>query len=77
MPMCWKHITRPLFGAIAFLMFCLSAYTQNLSTAQEDEKTLDATTRALCKVQVAMLAEIATHGDGHTLASRLRLSNDS
>ena len=73
MPTCWKHITRPLFGAIAFLMFCLSAYTENLSTVQEDEKALDSATRGLCKAQVAMLGEIATHGDGHTLAFKVAL----
>ena len=30
-------------------------------------------TRGLCKVQVAMLGEIATHGDGHTLAFKVAL----
>ncbi len=54
-------------------MFCLPAYTQNLSTAPEDEKALDAATRGLCKVQVAMLGEIAIHGDGHTLAFKVAL----
>ena len=73
MPLCWKHFTRPLFGAIALLVFYLPAYAQNLSTAPEDEKALDAATRGLCKVQVAMLGEIATHGDGHTLAFKVAL----
>ncbi len=54
-------------------MFCLPALTQNLSAAPEDEKALDAATQGLCKVQVAMLGEIATHGDGHTLAFKVAL----
>ena len=73
MPTCWKHIAHLLFRAVTLLMFCLPAYTQNLSSAPEDGKALDAATRGLCKVQVAMLGEIATHGDGHTLAFKVAL----
>lgn len=73
MPTCWKHISRLLFGAVMLLMLCLPAYTQNLFSAPDDERALDAATRGLCKVQVAMLGEIATHGDGHTLAFKVAL----
>lgn len=71
--MSWKRITHLLFRGVALLMFCLPAYTQSLSAAPEDEKALDAATHGLCKVQVAMLGEIATHGDGHTLAFKVAL----
>lgn len=69
----WKHIPHLLFCAIALLVSCLPACTQTLSISSEDGKTLDAATRGLCNAQVAMLGEIATHGDGHTLAFKVAL----
>lgn len=69
----WKRITHLLFSAVVLLRFCLPVCAQNLSTPSEDEKALEAATRGLCKVQVAMLGEIATHGDGHTLAFKVAL----
>ena len=73
MPVCWKHISNLLFGALVLLSGCLPAYTQAASSSPDDGKALDAATQALCKAQVAMVGEIATHGDGHTLAFKVAL----
>lgn len=68
-----KHLPHLLFGAIVFLAGCLHACTQTLSISFEDGKALDAATQGLCNAKVAMLGEIATHGDGHTLAFKVAL----
>ena len=69
MPMCWEGITPLLFSAVALLTVCQPAYT----ASPEDEKALRAATRGLCRAQVAMVGESATHGDGHTLAFKVAL----
>lgn len=55
-------------------MLGVPASAQNLSAGPEDAHALDAATRGLCKARVAMLGEIATHGDGHTLAFKVALA---
>ena len=73
MPVCWKHVRHLLFRVVVLLTVCLPACTQTLPNAPGDEKALDAATRGLCNAQVAMLGEIATHGDGHTVAFKVAL----
>ena len=73
MLVCRKDIAHLLFGALVLLIGCLPAYTQTESNSPDDGKALDAATQALCKTQVAMVGEIATHGDGHTLAFKAAL----
>lgn len=69
-----KYIHRLFFAAAAFLIVFQPIYTQILSTSPEDEKALTAATRGLCRVRVAMVGEIASHGDGHTLAFKVALA---
>jgi erythromycin esterase-like protein len=56
-----------------FLVICLPACAQSVSSTSEDEEALSAATQGLCRTQVAMLGESATHGDGHTLAFKVAL----
>jgi len=56
-----------------FLLTCLPANAQSPSSALQDAKALSAATQGLCRTQVAMLGESATHGDGHTLAFKVAL----
>ena len=72
MPILFKPL-RLLFGALILLTSCIPAYTQAASSSSYDEKALNATTRAICKSQIAMVGEIATHGDGHTVAFKVAL----
>jgi erythromycin esterase-like protein len=69
----WKNVYRLLFSAFALLSSCLPARTQSRTISPEDVKALGEATRGLCNVQVAMLGESATHGDGHTLAFKVAL----
>ena len=62
-----------LFSAIVILTACSPAYARTASSSQDDGTALDAAARALCKAQIAMLGENATHGDGHTLAFKVAL----
>ncbi len=73
MPVCRKHAFLLLFGALLLLTGCLPADLKAESNSPEDEKALKAATQALCKTQVATVGEIATHGDGHTLAFKVAL----
>ncbi len=73
MPVRWKHLSHVLFGALVLLTGCLPCYTQTKFSSPDDGKALDAATQALCKTQVAMVGEIATHGDGHTLSFKVAL----
>ncbi len=73
MPVFWKHLYRSLFGALILLSICASAYPQMGISAPDDGKALEVATQVLCKTQVAMVGEIATHGDGHTLAFKVAL----
>jgi erythromycin esterase-like protein len=58
-----------LCRAILLVLFVgLPAYAQSGLSSSIDENALSAATRGLCSIQVAMLGESATHGDGHTLA---------
>ena len=68
-----RSIPALLNGAIALLAVCVPALTQTLPAPPGDEKALSAATRGLRKAQVAMVGEIATHGDGHTLAFKVAL----
>ena len=52
---------------------CLPARAQSVLSASEDEEALRAATQGLCRTQIAMLGESATHGDGHTLAFKVAL----
>jgi erythromycin esterase-like protein len=52
---------------------CLPARAQSVSNTSEDDEALSAATQGLCRTQVAMLGESATHGDGHTLAFKVAL----
>jgi erythromycin esterase-like protein len=52
---------------------CLPTCAQSVSSTSEDEEALRAVTQGLCRTQVAMLGESATHGDGHTLAFKVAL----
>lgn len=56
-----------------FLVICLPACAQSVSPTSENEEALSAATQGLCRTQVAMLGESATHGDGHTLAFKVAL----
>lgn len=58
---------------MVFLGMCLSTGAQSVSSTSEDEDALNAATQRLCRTQVAMLGESATHGDGHTLAFKVAL----
>jgi erythromycin esterase-like protein len=58
---------------LVFLVMCLPACAQSVSNTSEDEEALSAATQGLCRTQVAMLGESATHGDGHTLAFKVAL----
>jgi erythromycin esterase-like protein len=60
-------------ATMAFLSICLSACGQSISSTSGDEEALSAATQGLCRTQVAMLGESATHGDGHTLAFKVAL----
>lgn len=60
-----------LLIVVVLLSACLPACTQTVPLSPEDVKALSATTRDLCNTQVAMLGEIATHGDGHTLTFKV------
>ena len=71
--MCSKQLLHVLSGALVLLGVCLPAYTQAPSTISEDGKALDSATQGLCNTQIAMMGEIATHGDGHTLAFKIAL----
>lgn len=51
----------------------LPACAQSIPGTSEDEEVLSAATQGLCRTQVAMLGESATHGDGHTLAVKVAL----
>lgn len=67
------HVAYLIFGALVVFGACIPAYTQSASSIPNDEKALTAATQALCKAQVAMVGETATHGDGHTLAFKVAL----
>ena len=69
----WTRISRLLLGAVMVLIGCLPAHTQAASSLPEDGKALAAVTHALCNTQVAQVGEIASHGDGHTLAFKVAL----
>ncbi len=69
----WKRLAHLFFGVLVVLIACRPAYTQTVPSSPEDGTALDAATHALCKTQVAMVGEIATHGDGHTLAFKVAL----
>jgi erythromycin esterase-like protein len=69
----WNRVAHLFFGVLVVLIACLPANTQTAPSAPEDGKALDAATQAMCKTQVAMVGEIATHGDGHTLAFKVAL----
>jgi erythromycin esterase-like protein len=58
---------------LVFLVMCLPARAQSVSNTSEDDEALSAATQGLCRTQVAMLGESATHGDGHTLAFKVAL----
>jgi erythromycin esterase-like protein len=58
---------------LVFLVICLPACAQSVSNTSEDEEALSAAAQVLCRAQVAMLGESATHGDGHTLAFKVAL----
>ena len=69
----WKRVARLFFGVLVVPIASVPAYTQTVRSAPEDRKALAAATQAVCKTRVAMLGEIATHGDGHTLAFKVAL----
>lgn len=73
MLVCWSRISHLLFGALVVVIGYLPANTQPAPSLSEDRKALDAATQVLCKTQVAMVGEIATHGDGHALAFKVAL----
>ena len=73
MPLSWKGASLALLGALLLFIGSVPASAQTDSNSPRDGKALDAATRALCKTQVAMVGEIATHGDGHTLAFKVAL----
>jgi erythromycin esterase-like protein len=58
---------------ISFLFSSLSVSAELGKDVSQDEAALNAATKGLCHAQVAMIGEIATHGDGHTLAFKVRL----
>jgi erythromycin esterase-like protein len=58
---------------ISFLFASLSACAEIGKDVSQDEAALSAATKGLCHAQVAMIGEIATHGDGHTLAFKVGL----
>ena len=49
MHMCWKHNTHLLFVSVAFLMFCLPAFAQNLSAAPDRFPLLNEEVDVLCR----------------------------
>ena len=58
-----------LWTAVLLLVsLCLPVAAQSASKPSGDEAALSAATKGLCNVQVAMLGESATHGDGQTVA---------
>ena len=75
------RITLPGSGRMAHLLLVamillfgsLSVSAQDHTNASDDEKALASATHGLCKAKVAMVGEIATHGDGHTLAFKVAL----
>ncbi len=69
----WNCMSYVLFGVLVAFTACLPGCTQTAPSSPEDVEALNAATRALCKTQVAMVGEIATHGDGHTLAFKVAL----
>ncbi len=73
MLVCWKRMSPLLSCVVVLLLACVPSSTQTLSTPPADEKALRAATRGLCKAHVAMVGEVATHGDGHTLAFKVAL----
>jgi erythromycin esterase-like protein len=58
---------------ISLLFASLSACAEIGQDVSQDEAALSAATKGLCHAQVAMIGEIATHGDGHTLAFKVGL----
>lgn len=63
-----------LYRAIAVSLFlCLPTCAHSLSSPSGDEDALVDATKAMCHVQVAMLGESSTHGDGHTFAFKIAL----
>jgi erythromycin esterase-like protein len=70
-----ERMPRVMFyrAILVFLFMCLPACAQSVSNTSEDDEALSAATQGLCRTQVAMLGESATHGDGHTLAFKVAL----
>lgn len=66
------------YGILAWVLLFI-AFFRSAADAQStpreagDEAALATATRDLCHVQVAMLGESASHGDGHTLAFKVAL----
>ena len=57
---------------ISLVFLCLSVRAQSAPSAPENE-ALSAAAKSLCHAHIAMLGEIATHGDGQTLAFKVAL----
>lgn len=66
---------RTIYYSILVWLLILGApaSAQSPPGTPDDEQALRAATRGLCHTQVALLGEIATHGDGHTLAFKVAL----
>jgi erythromycin esterase-like protein len=73
MPICRRFSAFPLFGALILLIASNHACAQTEAISSGDGIALKAVTHSLCKAQVAMVGEIASHGDGHTLAFKVAL----
>lgn len=69
----WSAAATLFLVAVALLSCTRPALAQTRPAASEDEEALASATHGLCKAKVAMLGEIATHGDGHTLAFKVSL----
>lgn len=61
------------YSILVLLLVGSPASAQSGPGTPDDEQALRAATRGLCHSQVALLGEIATHGDGHTLAFKVAL----
>lgn len=68
---CIKPCTLTAFVVLFFLLVCLRVRAQQVPS--QDEAALSAAANELCHARIAMLGEIATHGDGHTLAFKVDL----
>lgn len=64
---------QALFLLISLFLASLCASAQISQDVSQDEAALSAATKGLCHAEVAMIGEIATHGDGHTLAFKVGL----